>query len=40
MGGNTSQQRIYSHEVKGSKQPGFSHIYRHEKAMNGLLGTP
>lgn len=40
MGGGHSHDRVYSQPLKDSKQPGFSHIYRNETTLNGLLFTP
>jgi hypothetical protein len=41
MGGNTSHENItYNVPVEGTKQKGFSHIYRNPLALKELHTTP
>ena len=38
--GQEQHHRVYNHPLKDSKQPGFSHVYRSERTLDGLLSTP
>lgn len=39
MGGG-NQSVVYSTPIEGSKEEGFSHIYRNTKFMDKLYSTP
>ena len=40
MGAKQHEHPPYNIPIEGSKEPGFSHIYRNPKTLKGLHSTP